>query len=124
MNKLRVYILFFAIALSFNKVYSYFDVTLPVHGDTIANNTLQYQIVNDLFAISTKTHSACTLHKISNTQIVHFPYDVVIKKNKMVKGYWKEMWTVDSCGNKKQFPVNFTIKKNKVIYNIDKSFLY
>ena len=121
MNKVFKFLLFFLIILVGNKVLSYFDVTLPVHGDTITNKTLQYQIMNELFEISGKQRSTCTHHKISNTQIIHFPYDVVLKKNKMVKGYWQELWTIDSCGYKKQYPISFTIKKKKVIYKIDKS---
>ena len=79
--------------------------------------------IEDLYQIVYPLAPTCTDYSVKDTQVVHFPYDVKKKKGKYVKGYWKELWSVDYCGNVIQIPVTFFINGKKTIYNIDTSFL-
>ncbi len=100
-----------------------YDMNVPLEGESIANNALQMMVLKDIYPIITRLNPLCTEHRISNTQIIHYPYDVEKKDNKYVKGYWKELWTVEYCGNKIQIPVTFNIHKKKTDYIIEKDLI-
>ena len=92
----------------------------PLKGQSIASDELQRKVLKDVYDIAFMQNSLCTNFRVSDTQLLHLPYDVVKKKNKYIKGYWKELWTVDVCGAKIQVPVNFTINREKVYYSVEK----
>lgn len=96
-----------------------YDMSTPLEGQSIASDSLQIKVLKDLYPIAAKKNSLCTNFKISDTQLLHPPYDVVKKKGEYVKGYWKELWTVDYCGEKIQIPVSFKINKKNTYYSID-----
>ncbi len=98
-------------------------MNFPLEGNSIANNTLQYYVVKDIYKLTSKLNPMCSNHEITNTQVVHYPYDVKKKNNKYVKGYWKELWTVNSCGKKVQIPVSFYINNKSTTYILEDSFL-
>lgn len=102
---------------------SYYDMTTPVEGSSIANDVLQFNVIEKIYQTLSPKLPTCSDYKIKNTQVLHYPYDVKKKKNKYVEGYWKELWTVDACGQYKQLPVTFYIKKNYTNFEIDKYFL-
>ena len=102
--------------------YSYYDMSTPVEGESIANNTLQFEVMKKIYQTVSLNTPACSDFTIKNTQLIHYPYDVKKKDNKFIKGYWKELWSVNACGNIKQIPINFYIKKNKTIFYIDNYF--
>ncbi len=97
-----------------------YDFNLPLSGDSIANDTLQYNVLKQIYSDSIKEYPACTDFKIKNTQIVHYPYDVVKKKDKYIKGYWKEIWTLNACNSTFQVPLTFIIHKNNTDFIIEK----
>lgn len=96
-----------------------YDMNFPLPGESIANDSLQFEVVKDLYKTSAKKYPACLNFNISNTQIVHYPHDVVKKKGKFVAGYWKEIWSVKACDNVYQVPLTFYITKKKVKYAVD-----
>lgn len=98
-----------------------YDMSVPVEGDSIANDALQFMVLKDIYPITAKLNPVCLDHKVVNTQVIHYPYDVKKKNNKYIKGYWKELWTVEYCGQKQQIPVTFNIRKNSTDYVIEKN---
>ena len=102
------------------KVY---DMSVPLEGKSIANDTLQSKVLFDVYKITAELNPVCFDQKVTDTQIIHLPYDVKKKNNKYVAGYWKELWTVQYCSQKVQLPITFTIHKNKTTYFIDKSLI-
>lgn len=96
-----------------------YDMNFPLPGESIANDSLQFEVVKDLYKTSAKKYPACLNFNISNTQIVHYPHDVVKKKGKFVSGYWKEIWSVKACDNVYQVPLTFYITKKRVKYAVD-----
>lgn len=112
-------VLFFS-SLSSN---AYYDMTTPVEGNSIANDVLQFSVIEKIYQTLSPKMPTCSDFTIKNTQVLHYPYDVKKKKNRYVKGYWKELWTVDTCGIYKQVPVTFYIEKNSTNFEIDKYFL-
>jgi len=118
MNKLIIviFILVITTGISFARGY---DFNLPLPGESIANDKLQFNVVKELYEITSKKYPACLNYNISNTQIIHYPHDVVKKKGKYVSGYWRELWSVKACDSVYQVPVTFTIHKKKTTYHID-----
>lgn len=106
-----------------NHSFAHFDMSTPVEGSSIASDDLQFVVVEDLYKTVYPLAPSCTDYCIKDTQVIHFPYDTKKKNGKFVKGYWKELWSVDYCGNVIQIPITFFIKGKKTKYNIDKSFL-
>ena len=100
-----------------------FDMSLPVEGQSIANDSLQYEVLNKIYPITAKLDPLCSDHRVSNTQVIHYPYNVKKKKGKYVDGYWKELWTVNYCSKNVQIPVTFQIKKNKMLFNIEEKMI-
>lgn len=103
--------------------YAHFDMTTPVEGNSIATDNLQTEVLEDVYELVFPLDSKCTDYKVKDTQIIHYPYDVKKKKGRYVKGYWKELWSVDYCGSVVQVPITFYIKGKKTKYNIDTNFL-
>ena len=102
---------------------SYYDMSTPVEGESIANNTLQKKVIGKIYKEISPQMLTCSNFSIENTQILHYPYDVKKKNNKYIKGYWKELWTLDVCGKSTQIPITFYIDKKKTTFNIDEYFL-
>lgn len=96
-----------------------FDFNLPLHGDSIASDKLQFKILKKIYKNAAQNYPACTNFNISDTQIVHYPYDVVKKDGKFISGYWKEIWTVDACDTFYQIPLTFYIRKKGTDFVID-----
>ncbi len=96
-----------------------YDMNTPVEGDSIANDTLQFNVINQLYKKLSVLNSTCYDYSIKNTQLLHYPYDVKKKNNKYVKGYWKELWTVDICGSYVQIPITFYINEKETEFKID-----
>lgn len=116
----------FVILLLFTNVlksYSYFDMSTPVEGNSIANDSLQYEVVKKIYETISVKIPTCSNFNIKTTQVLHYPYDAKKKNNEYVSGYWKELWTVDTCNQYTQIPVTFNIHKNKTTFVIDKFFL-
>ncbi len=99
-----------------------YDMKLPVEGNSIANDALQFDIMKNLYKELSAKYPSCYNFSISNTQIVQFPYDVKIKNGNYVKGYWKELWTIDACSQKVQVPISYTINKASSSYKIESNF--
>lgn len=96
-----------------------FDLNFPLNGNSIASDKLQFKIVKKIYRNAAQNYPACTNFSIKDTQIVHYPYDVVKKDGKFVSGYWKEIWTVNACEEYYQVPLTFYIKKNGTDFLID-----
>ena len=96
-----------------------YKMNVPVEGTSIATDSMQFDIINDIYKKLSKKYPLCYDYKIQDTQIVHFPYDVKKKKDKYVAGYWKELWTADVCNTKIQIPLTFYITKKKTLYRFD-----
>ena len=110
------------IILSTNLVafaYQGYKFNVPLDGTSIATDSMQFDIVNDIYKKLSKKYPLCYEYKIEDTQIVHFPYDVKKKKDRYVAGYWKELWTANACDTKVQIPITFYITKKKTIYKFD-----
>ncbi len=120
----KFFILLFLFIIGSSTVYARgFDMNFPLSGESIANDTLQFYVVKDLYSILSKNYPVCSNYKVVNTQIVHYPYDVKKKNNKYIDGYWQELWTVSCCGKLIQIPVTFHINKKETKYEIDKNIL-
>lgn len=103
---------------------AHYDMTTPVEGASLANDELQFLVIKSLYKTLGPRTPTCSDFSIYNTQLLHYPYDVKKDKHgKYIKGYWKELWTVNACGEKSQFPVTFTIKKKNTTFLIDSYFL-
>ena len=98
-----------------------YDFNFPLPGESIANDSLQYNVVKEIYSDAAQKYPACLDYNVINTQIVHYPYDVKEKKGKFVSGYWKEIWSVKACDSVIQVPLTFYIKKKKTIYSYDKT---
>lgn len=96
-----------------------YDMNFPLTGESIANDNLQHQTATQIYKIATKKYPMCSNYNITNTQIVHYPYDVKKKNGKYVAGYWKEIWTVKACDDTFQVPLTFYINKKGARYHID-----
>lgn len=118
MKKFSFLVLFMLITAGISYARGY-DMNFPLPGESIANDNLQYLVVQDIYKRSAKKYPACLNYNVTNTQIVHYPYDVVKKKGKFVSGYWKEIWSVQACENVFQVPLTFYIKKKRTIYQLD-----
>ncbi|MBQ9245743.1 hypothetical protein IJ182_05700 [bacterium] len=119
---------FYLIIISFLFInlsaYSYYDMTTPVEGESIANNELQFLVIKKAYKVLAPKNPTCTDYHVKNTQLLHYPYDVKKnKKGKYVKGYWEEIWSFDACGQVKQLPIKFYIKKNNTVFETDDSLL-
>ena len=102
---------------------SYYDMSTPVEGESIANNTLQKKVIGKIYKEISPQMLTCSNFSIENTQILHYPYDIKKKKNKIIKGYWKELWTLNACNEIRQIPITFYIDYNNTTFNIDEYFL-
>lgn len=109
--------------LLFCQVSYAYDMSLPLEGQSIANDSLQYEVLNVIYPITAKLNPLCTEHKVTNTQVIHYPYNVKKKNKKFISGYWKELWSVNYCGETVQIPVTFEIKKNKTLFHIEKDMI-
>ena len=117
-------IVFIFIISAYNQAIAHYDLSVPVEGESIANNELQFLVIQKAYKILAPKVPTCSDFHISNTQILHYPYDV--KKNKKgqyIKGYWEELWTVNACGKSKQLPITFFIKKKATQFQIDSNAL-
>lgn len=94
-------------------------MSTPLEGNSIASDSLQKTVLSEIYPIVLKKSPNCTHFQISDTQLLHYPYDVKKKNGKYISGYWKELWTVNYCDKKMQIPITFTIKKNKTYYNVE-----
>lgn len=93
-----------------------YDLSVPLEGNSIVSDQLQFRMATELISDMTKVMPSCTEICIEDTQIVHYPYDTKTKNGRYVKGYWKEIWTINACNTKVQMPITFRIKKNKIKY--------
>ena len=93
-----------------------YDLSVPLEGNSIVSDKLQFKMATELISDMTKVMPSCTEICIEDTQIVHYPYDTKTKNGRYVKGYWKELWTINACNTKVQMPITFYIKKNKIKY--------
>ena len=93
-----------------------YDLSVPLEGNSIVSDQLQFQMATELISDMTKVMPSCTEICIEDTQIVHYPYDTKTKNGRYLKGYWKEIWTINACNTKVQMPITFRIKKNKIKY--------
>lgn len=98
-------------------------MSTPVEGNSIANDTLQYEVVKKIYENLSVKIPTCSDFNIKTTQVLHYPYDVKKKNNKYISGYWKELWTVDTCKKYTQIPVTFYIHRKNTTFVIDNFFL-
>lgn len=113
-------LIFFSLIITAGISYARgFDLNFPLHGDSIASDKLQFKIVKQIYKNAAQNYPACTNFNISDTQIVHYPYDVIKKDGKFVAGYWKEIWTVKACDTFYQVPLTFYIRKKRTDFVID-----
>ena len=96
-----------------------YDLSVPLEGNSIANDTLQFNTAKEIYKRLYSLYPACLHYSVSDTQIVHYPYDVKKKKDKFYSGYWKELWSIDACGYIIQVPVTFYMKKGITTFHID-----
>lgn len=122
MNK-KIFFSLVVLFLSGLQSYSYFDMSTPVEGNSIANDSLQYEVVKKIYETISVKIPTCSNFNIKTTQVLHYPYDTKKKNNEYISGYWKELWTIDTCNKYTQIPVTFHIHKNKTTFVIDKFFL-
>ena len=108
---------------AFANATNIYDMSVPLEGSSIASDKLQQKVLMQIYPIAASYNPACTSFKVSDTQLLHYPYDTVKKNGRYVKGYWKELWTVNYCGEKIQLPVTFTINKKKTTFLIERNIL-
>ncbi len=120
MKKIIIILLLCIINIHSTVFANVYSSSVPVEGMSIASDELQLKLLKDIYQITLKLNPLCSNQKVVNTQIIHFPYDVKKKNNKYVEGYWKELWSIDYCGQKVQIPVTFIITKKETLYKIDK----
>ena len=121
---LKKIILLFLIQITFIPfANSYYDMSTPVEGESIANDALQKKVIGKIYKEISPQMLTCSNFSIENTQILHYPYDIKKKKNKIIKGYWKELWTLNACNEIRQIPITFYIDYNNTTFNIDEYFL-
>ena len=96
-----------------------YDLSVPLEGNSIANDPLQFNTAQEIYRRLYALYPACLHYSVSDTQIVHYPYDVKMKNDKYYNGYWKELWNINACGVTVQVPVSFYIKKGVTTFHID-----
>ncbi len=119
MAKKIIILIFIFMLLPLDAISSGYDVSVPVNGDSIASDSLQISVINDIYSKLSKQFPYCFDFSISDSQIVHYPYDVKKEKGKYIKGNWKELWSVNTCGTITQIPVTFIIKGGNTAYIIE-----
>jgi len=102
---------------------AHYDMSTPVEGDSIANDSLQFEVIKKMYKILSPRVPTCYDFSIKNTQVIHYPYDVKKKQGKIIKGFWKELWTVNCCDMYKQVPVTFYISPKTTQFKIDENFI-
>ncbi len=115
----NIFISILFIIFTYQGAFAQYNMSTPLEGESIANDTLQFIVVKDIYKQIQTKYPACFDYKVTDTQIIHYPYDVKKKKGEYVKGYWKELWTINCCNNKVQIPITFFIHKNKTTYNME-----
>lgn len=77
-------------------------------GNSIADNTLQRDILFPLFASVTLVTNNCQNFTITNTHVVRKPkYEKIINGMAYASTAWTEIWTVNACGQDVLVPVKF-----------------
>ena len=99
-----------------------YDMKIPVEGNSIANDAMQFNVMNDIYKDLSTKNPSCFDFSIINTQIIHYPYDVKIKNGNYIKGHWKELWTINVCNKKIQVPISYEINNKSATYKIEKDF--
>lgn len=117
-KKLIIFFILSCFTISYSEAR--YNMSVPVEGASIANESLQFEVIKKIYKVISPQNSYCTDYSVTNTQIIHYPYDVKKKNNKYISGYWKELWTINQCENLTQIPVTFYIKKNNTTFHIDK----
>lgn len=93
-----------------------YDFTLPLKGNSIASDDVQYKVSSELFSSASVMYPTCTSFKVANTKVIYYPKNVKRKNGKIIKADWSELWTLQSCDIKVQVPVTFYINKTKTNY--------
>lgn len=93
-----------------------YDFTLPLKGNSIVSNDIQYKVSSELFSSASLMYPTCTSFKISDTKVIYYPKNVKKKNGKIIKGNWNELWTLQSCDTKVQVPITFYINRTKTNY--------
>lgn len=96
-----------------------YDMTVPVTGDCIADDKLQFLVTDDIYKKLSKKFPDCFDYSITDTQIIKYPYDTRQKNGRYIKGYWDELWTVNACGAKVQIPVSFELTTKDAVFYVN-----
>ncbi len=120
----KFFVILCIIAITITEAKAYYDLSTPVEGKSLCNDTLQFNIMKYLYKKLSKKYPACSDYKIKTTELIHYPYDLKKDKNgRYIKGYWQELWTVNYCGEKLQIPISFYIKKGNTEFDVDDDFV-
>lgn len=119
MKKL-LFVIFFVWCISQGFTFAiHYHFKLPLEGNSVANNQLQFNATNKIYSLVSKKYPTCNDFSITDTQILHYPYNSKTKDGKYTDGYWKELWTCNVCENKIQIPITFYIKKSKTTFVLE-----
>lgn len=82
--------------------------TQRMPGQFQASPRLQLDTWEMILALDSGADIACKDRKVVNTEVIEQPTGVRIKWGRMVKGRWVERWTVDRCGTRVAYRVEYT----------------
>ncbi len=82
--------------------------TLPLPGQSLANEKLQADTIMTAYAAAGTFVPACSNYSVTDTKVLRQP----------ANGSWKEEWVINACGNKVFVPITFILDSSGATYSI------
>lgn len=93
----------------------------PLPGNTIADVVLQKDTFYMIYSYTKAMNKSCKNISVNNTQVTIQPTIERTSTGKIASAYWKELWSVNYCGQNKDFPIDFKYEPQRggTTYNVD-----
>lgn len=88
-------------------------------GNSIANEKLQRDTMMPVAVVVKNLNPKCSQNSVVNTKVTQSPQGIEMKNGQPVKGYWSELWTVNSCSYKVYVPITFILDETGCTYSIN-----
>lgn len=95
-----------------------FSYKLPLPGETMGNQKLQYDTLMPVYVMANSKVKDCQNFSISNTKVTRKPYNLKTKNGAYIAGEWEELWTVKACSKNVDVPIKFILDPSGATYVI------
>ncbi len=97
----------------------YLRTPIPVMGESIVPIDMQAMIIGATFRNASLKVKGCNKIELMNTKMEQQPVDLITdKRGRYISGNWNEIWSVNACGTNLDIPINFSVDKHGVVYDI------